>query len=473
MLRLITGPCALAMLCIAPPAIAAPDLNIFAKQVDSFVEAEMQTEKVPGVAVAVLHKGEIVIAKGYGRATLEHDVPVTRKTIFQSGSVGKMFTAAAVMTQVEAGKIGLDDPVGKYLPGAPASWRSITVRHLLGHTSGISDYTGGIDYRRDYSDEELVKFAFALPLEFEPGARWDYSNTGYMLLGIIVKRATGTSYLDILDKNVFKPLGMATARGISDADIVPNRASGYQRAGDRLVNQDFVSPPLNTLADGSLYLSLDDMIAWAQGVRQGRVLSAASWKQTYTPVQLLSGKTYPYGFGWMVDNTGSGQPRHYHSGSWQGFRTYYSHYLGDDLSVIILANADDAETGVFAEGVAGLWDAALVAPPPRPKADPAMDRRVTALIEKTRAGALRHEDVPFASADFVQFANENYAPALAALGPLTKLELTGRRELGDDAVYAYTASFGNRRVTVEYGVAPGNRVSSFSLEKDKVAGGGE
>lgn len=286
---------AAALVCVAAPARAAPDPDTFRKQVDAFVEQEMRSEKIPGVSVAVVHKGEIVLAKGYGLANVEHNIAVTPQTIFQSGSVGKMFTAAAVMRQVEQGKMSLDDPLTKYVPDAPASWRPITIRQLLTHTSGIPNVGEDFDFKRNYTDDELIKSFAVLPLSFQPGARYSYSNSGYVMLGIVIERATGRFYGDILRTDIFEPLGMKTARVISDRDIVPNRAAGYEVVDGALKNQDFVSVKMNTTADGSLYFSLDDLISWNRGVEQGKVLSAASWKQVYTPVRLNSGKTYPYG----------------------------------------------------------------------------------------------------------------------------------------------------------------------------------
>jgi len=456
--------CAMAALCTAAPALAAPDPATFRKQLDTFIEQEMRQEKVPGVSIAVLRKGEVVVAKGYGQADVENNVPVTTETIFQSGSVGKMFTAAAVMTQVEQGRMSLDDHVSKYLADVPASWGTMTIRHLLTHTSGVANYGRDFDYRRDYSDDELVKIAAAMPLDFAPGARWNYSNTGYALLGILVKKATGKSYLEVLDTEVFKPLGMKTARGISDGDIVMHRASGYQLDGGVLKNQDFVSPTMNSTADGSLYFSLDDMIAWARGVEQGKVLSAASWKQVYTPARLNSGKPYPYGFAWRLDSA-AGKPRYHHGGAWQGFRTYYSRYLGDDLSIVLLTNSAETDLDAFVDGIAKLWDPALVAPAPRPKAEPDTARRVTALIETARTGALRQQDVPLVGGEMLALMNPHFAKLMKPLGALTKLELVEREELGDDISYTFDAGFGDRKMKVRYAVAPGNQVSSFFISE--------
>jgi CubicO group peptidase (beta-lactamase class C family) len=331
-------------------------------RISAFVQQEMALQKVPGVAVAVVQGGKTRIARGFGLANVELGVPVGTKTVFQSASLGKQFSAMAVMLQVEEGKLSLDEPLTRIFPGAPASWGAITPRHLLTHTSGIPDYTEGlIDMRRDYSEDEMLAKAFTLPLQFSPGTQWNYSNTGYLLLGIVVRRASGRFYGDVLADRVFAPLGMKSARIISEEDIVPNRAAGYRLVSGELRNQEWVAPQLNTTADGSLYLSLEDMLAWDRGVRAGAVLQPASWKQVYSPVQLAGGKSYPYGFGWFVD-TVAGAPRHFHSGSWQGFKTHFTRYLGADISIIVLANLAEAEPARFVDGIAELIDPALVSP---------------------------------------------------------------------------------------------------------------
>ena len=201
------------------------------QRIDDFVRDEMAPSTDPRRRRRHRQQERRDSARGYGYANLEHMVPVTDETIFQSGSLGKLFTATAVMLQVEDGKLALTDPITKFFPDAPPAWRPITVRHLLTHTSGIPDYTTStFDYRKDYTEDELAHLAFQQTLEFPAGARWNYSNTGYALLGFIVRKASGQFYGDVLAERVFKPLGMTTARVISEADIVPNRAAGYRAA---------------------------------------------------------------------------------------------------------------------------------------------------------------------------------------------------------------------------------------------------
>lgn len=323
----------------------------------------MTDQRIPGVAVAVVRGGEVLKAQGYGLANVEHQIAVTDETMFQSGSLGKQFTAVAVMLLVQDGSVSLSDPIAKFFPGAPAHWQAITVRHLLTHTSGVPEYTDGrIDYRRDYTEEELVRLAFDLPLDFPPGAQWSYSNTGYVLLGAIVRKASGKFYGDVLRERVFAPAGMPTARVIGEADIVAQRAAGYQLKDDRLQNQDWVAPSLNTTADGSLYLSLRDWIAWDRALRARAILTPASWDAIFEPVRLNSGRRHPYGLGWSLDTFG-GRLVQRHSGSWQGFKTAIARYLADDLTIVVLANLAEATPERIVNEIAAHYIPALKQPP--------------------------------------------------------------------------------------------------------------
>ncbi len=359
----------LAILFLAPPCVAAdaPDaaaVRARMPQIDALVLAEMQRQKIPGVAVGIVSHGQVVAAKGYGDANVELAVPVQADTVFQSGSLGKQFTAVAVMLQVEAGRLRLDDPLTRYFTDAPDSWRSITVRNLLNHTSGITDYTdehdgkAGVDYRRDYSEEELTKLAYTLPIQFPAGSRWHYSNTGYLLLGALIRKVSGRFYGDLLQEQVFGPLQMHSARIVSEADIVKNRAAGYRLVKGELKNQEWVAPALNTTADGALYISVQDYIAWDRGLRAGALLRPESWAQVYKPVKLTDGSSYPYGFGWDVASW-NGKPWYHHSGAWQGFETYITRYLADDLTLVVLTNLAECSPERIADGIAQLIDKGL------------------------------------------------------------------------------------------------------------------
>jgi CubicO group peptidase (beta-lactamase class C family) len=440
--------------------------------IEKVVEAEMARQRVPGVAVAIIRKGEPILAKGYGLSNVEHNVPVTRDTIFQSGSVGKQFTAAAAMLLVEDGKLALTDQLTKFFPEAPENWKRITVRHLLTHTSGLPDYTQGtVDYRKDYTEEEMLKFAHGLTLEFEPGARWNYSNTGYVVLGIVIHKVSGKFYGDLLKERVFAPIGMKTARVITEEDIVPHRADGYRLMRGELKNQQWVAPRLNTTADGSLYLSLNDMIAWDAALRSQKVLKAETWKQVFSPVALNSGKTYPYGFGWQVDDF-AGRRAQRHGGSWQGFQTHIARYPDDDLTIIVLANLAQASPERISNAVAAALDPTITVPDlkPIPDKDPEMQTRVRRLLSEAAAGTLKPEEFAYVRAGFFPGATKSYAELLKEVGSLKGLTLMEARELGDDRIRVYDGEFQKRTVRIRIAVAPDGKIAAFSLNP-RPAGG--
>ncbi|MBV8783693.1 MAG: beta-lactamase family protein [Gammaproteobacteria bacterium] len=465
MRRTVVGVLLSAWCCVGAGAQTAP----LVKRIDAAVEGERQHEHVPGVAVAVVRHGRVVLAKGYGEANVEHHVPVTRQTVFQSGSVGKQFTSVAVMLAVEAGQLDLDAPLTHYLPEAPASWQAITPRHLLTHTSGLATYSDrDLNYRADYTEDELLKVMYRLPLEFPPGERWSYSNSGYLVLGILLHQVTGQFYGDILQARVFRPLGMPSARIISESDIVAHRAAGYQRAHGQLQNQDWVAPSLNTTADGALYLSLEDYLAWDAGLRRRAILTPASWTQIYTPVTLKSGRTYPYGFGWNVERMGQGFWYH-HGGSWQGFRVQVSRYGPDELTVIVLANLAEASPARFVDAIVAVVDPLLPRLEPQsplPEQDPALAQRVHQLLADLAAGRLSQANLPKMRRDFFPEELAADRELVEPLGEPQRLDLVSRRELGDDVEYGYRVHYAQRTLRLSVNLTPQAEVAELYLESD-------
>lgn len=423
----------LAILANPMQALAAED------SIDAFIRAEMQTQKIPGVGVAIVRDGEPVRVQGYGFANLEHQVPVHPDTLFQSGSIGKQFTAMAVMLLVEDGKLDLDASVRTYLTDAPGSWSAITLRNLLNHTSGLA--APELDERREYSDEELMHAAYALPPTFPPGRRWEYSNTGYVTLGIIVRKIGGEFYGDVLTNRVFAPLGMRTARVISDEDLVPNRSAGYQTGEQGYRNQSWVSTTLNATADGSLYLSVLDYVQWENGLRKRALLKPASWNEILRPAKLDNGTTYPYGFGWDVRTAVDGGTIWSHGGSWQGFRTYIRRYDTDGVTIVALANSTSAEPGKLVAGIAARYDARYAAPPAQPINDdhPAYASVVERALRRLREGSLTARDFPHLPAAEVGQALDRYRLILKTVGACKPLALYWQRDNGDHHARMYRA----------------------------------
>jgi CubicO group peptidase (beta-lactamase class C family) len=297
--------------------------------IDDLVKAFMTRYRVPGLSVAVARCGIVEHAAGYGLANVELQTPATADTVYQTASVGKQFTASLILMMLERGLLRLDDSIGPHFNGA---WSNITARHLLSHTSGISDDGfGSLNLRLDYTDDELVAAIASTPLQSEPGAAFSYSNSGYILLGLLAGRITGRFYGDLLTDWIFAPLEMTTARIISEEDIVPNRAAGYRLESGVLRNQEYVSPGLNRTADGGLYVTVLDLAKWDRALYTGAILTNASREAMWTSVK------DNYGFGWSISMTPRGRLVE-HDGEWQGFSTHFARLLDEGLSVMVLAN---------------------------------------------------------------------------------------------------------------------------------------
>jgi CubicO group peptidase (beta-lactamase class C family) len=324
--------------------------------VDEYVKAEMRRQHIPGLSLLVVKDGKIMQAEGFGLANVELQVPVKPETVFQSGSVGKQFTATAVMMLVEEGKVGLDDPLTKYFADAPATWKEVTVRELLSHTAGFGDYPKDFDMRKDWSEDEELKLIESIPLAYPPGTKWEYSNLGYLTLGILTHRVTGEFYGDFLQQRIFQPLGMSSTRIISEADIVPNRAAGYRLVKGELKNQEWVAPMVNTTADGSLYFTILDLAKWDAALYTEKLLKRSSLDLMWTPVRLKNGQPNqgPYGFGWFIEQRNGHRCIH-HDGSWQGFETAIDRYVDDHLTVVALSNLESAEPGKITQHVAEMY----------------------------------------------------------------------------------------------------------------------
>ncbi len=400
----------------APAAVAPLVQRLSSAQqaeIDRYVLAEMGRQRVPGLTVGVYLHGQPVYLKGYGLADVEWAAPMGPDTRMQTGSLGKQFVATAILKLVEEGKVALDAPVGRYFPEAPEGWAGVTVAHLLSHTSGIGSYDnpdligpgGPFDIRRDYTEDELATAIAALPNEFEVGTQWSYNNTNYVLLGILIHRVTGQAYGDYLRETFFAPLGMSATRVISDTEVIPRRASGYEMHAGRWRNQEWVSPTFNSTGDGTIYTTVEDMGRWEQAMVEASVLSAASLQKMWTVFPLADGTANPgnYGFGWKID--GVRNRRIIHNGAWQGFTSNMTRYPDRGVSVAVFANMDaPARPDLVARVVAGLVDPVLM-----PRQFPALPDDA-ARAERIRAFLARAQDGEDLKADFVEGSPYQYSP---------------------------------------------------------------
>jgi len=458
--------------------LGAPAIQ--SQSVDDYLAQEMKAQHIPGLALGVYRNGEIVKAQGYGLANVELNVPVKPETIFQSGSVGKQFAATAVMMLVEEGKVGLDDAITKYFPGAPDTWNNIKVRNLLSHTSGLAEYesdertgpSGPFYLRLDFTEDELLKKAEALPFDFQPGEKWSYRNTNYLLLGFLIRKVTGEFYGDYLHERIFKPLGMNATRIISEADIIPNRAAGYQLVKGELKNQDWVSPTFNSTADGALYFTVLDLAKWDAALYTEKLVKKSSLDQMWTVAKLNDGKPNKsnYGFAWTIDQM-NGHRVIEHGGAWQGFTTYIARYVYDKLTVVVLTNLDSANSnpGRIAHHVAGLYVPALMPPELKPIED--KEPQVTAFFREVLQKIAEEKAdpewfTPDRRKEFFPDRIKALGEFVKSLGALKSLDLVERKQEDGLPAYTYRAAFSDRTMLLRLTLSPDGKIAGMRLASE-------
>ncbi len=324
----------------------AQKLNSSAKQtekVDAFVREKMKANHIPGLSLAVVRDGKIVLAKGYGMANLELAAPATEKTSFAIYSITKTFTGMATMMLVEEGKIALDDPISKHLAGLPAAWSNVTVRHLLTHTSGISDFcespANPCGQSRDFTQAEVVKFSADLPLKFQPGERWEYGNIGYFLLGMLTEKISGKSYEQFLRERIFAPLEMRDTRLENYTELIPHRADGYTWKNGSYRNALRVSPTL-TFSVAGLVSNVLDLAKYDAALYTEKLLKKSTLEQMWTKGKLNNGETFDNGLGFGLTPF-QNRRRVGHSGGHTGFSTTITRLIDDKITVIVLTNSDN------------------------------------------------------------------------------------------------------------------------------------
>lgn len=306
-------------------------------RLDQIVESYVTQNHFMG-AVLVAKGDQIIFSKGYGSANLEWNIPNTPTSKFRIGSMTKQFTAASILLLEERGKLKVEDPVRKYMPDAPAAWEKITIYNLLTHTSGIPNFTSFPDYVTTESlaspaEKTIARFRDK-PLDFEPGSRFSYSNSGYVLLGWLVEKTSGESYEKFLQENIFTPLEMKDSGYDSNTVVVARRASGYSPGpgGSPLVNAKYVDMTVPGGA-GGLYSTTEDLLKWEQGLFGGKVLSAASLQKMTTPFK------DDYAFGVIV-RTAEGRKQIWHNGGINGFNSSMAYYPDSKVVVAVLANVN-------------------------------------------------------------------------------------------------------------------------------------
>jgi CubicO group peptidase (beta-lactamase class C family) len=358
------------------------------------VFAAYDREDSPGCALGVVRDGRLAYARGYGMANLEHAVPITPQTVFDIGSTSKQFTAAAILLLAQQGKLSLDDDVRKHVPALPAYERTITIRHLLHHTSGLRDYLtlmslAGVEFDGVTTDADALAFIIRQKsLNFPPGAEHLYSNSGYFLLSVIVKRASGKSLREFAEEHIFGPLAMKHTHYHDDhTEIVPRRATGY--APRRTGGFSVAMSGFEQTGDGAVYTSVEDLLPWDRNFYAPQVGGPELLRGLQTTGTLAGGAPLTYAAGLVVGEY-RGLRTVRHGGSWAGYRAELLRFPEEKLSVICLCNLATANPGRLAQQVAEIFLAGkMAAPQARASADAAQAVPLAEAEWKPKAGLYR------------------------------------------------------------------------------------
>lgn len=312
-----------------------------ARKIDSLVASQFKDKEGPGGVFLVSKNGKPVYKKAFGKANIELSVALTTEHIFQIGSMTKQFTAVAVLMLVEQGKLHVTDTVSKYIPDYP-SGNKITIHHLLTHTSGIKDFTKMKSIQeiaqKEMTAKMLVDFFKNEQADFAPGEKFEYNNSGYVLLGHIIELVSGETYENFIVKNIFQKIGMSQSRYASDRQIIKKRAYGYHKKESGYVNKTIISYSV-PFSSGSLMSTVEDLLKWQNALNQNILFKTDLIKNAFTKYKLNNGDEFTYGYGWHIKDL-NGKPTREHGGSIFGFKSMGVYIPGEDIYVVGLSNCD-------------------------------------------------------------------------------------------------------------------------------------
>lgn len=327
----------IALLVLLAAGAAAQDLT---PKFDEYLSALVKQGRFTGSAL-VARAGKVIFSKGYGLANAELDVPNAPQTIFRLGSITKQFTAAAILLLQERGKLSVQDPICKYVDNCPGAWGEVTIHHLLSHTGGVPNFTSFPDYQpkmmMPVTTQDMIARFKDKPLDFKPGEKWSYSNSGYFLLGYLIEKAAGESYESFVQKNIFEPLKLTSTGYDHFGTILKKRATGYSLSKGKMVNSVYLDMT-QPYSAGSLYSTVEDLFLWKEALYSGKLLSAKSLEAMMTPVK----NDYAYGLGVQ---TKSGRKMISHGGGINGFSTFIARFADEKVTVVVLRNADYGSPG--------------------------------------------------------------------------------------------------------------------------------
>jgi CubicO group peptidase (beta-lactamase class C family) len=462
---------------LASVLAALPTVPVAAQQatVDTLVRAFIARQKIPGAAIAVVHNGRMAVSGGYGTANLESNVPVTRESVFEIGSISKLLTAAATMRLAEQGKLTLGDPIFRYVPGLPNTWSAITVGHLLTHTGGVPDWESktAFSYRKDYSARDFVTLISSLPLDFAPGDRFTYTNSGAPLLGIAIASVSGMPFERFVTEQLFVPAGLKVARFKSNDEVVANKAGGYVDSAGTLRGGEPKRPGIIAPSGGAMSTA-EELARWMYALGTGALLKPTSVEQMLTPVRLNNGMAMSAGIGVFLDAF-HGHRIALHNGSTVGGYSSVVYWYPDErLAVAVLFNIDrfnavnTLATRLAGVVVPGLSISSLSE---RADPDPAFARRVLQLLKSVSE---RRDDDLLASHFRVPGGAPRTNPAFGFAGTPDKFAFLEREDMGAEGtsrfgnvirwIYRYRLMSSGRNIDYTFEVNTDGKIARFLAE---------
>jgi D-alanyl-D-alanine carboxypeptidase len=443
-----------------------------ADDLDDYIKSEMHRKRIPGLSMAIVRSGKLVRAKGYGSANIELSTPATENTVYQIGSITKQFTATMIMMLAEEGKISLQDKIADRLPNLPTVWGAVTVRHLLTHTSGIKDYTDVKDFdqkrRLDSTPAEVLDLVIKEPLQFEPGEQWQYCNTNYLLLRLLIERVTRKEYDHFLTERISQPLGMTHTRVNDLRAVIPNRAQGYVRVPRNIQNAQYFSPR-NAFGAGDLISTVGDLAKWDAALYTERLLTESSLEQMWTPIALGKGGTAEYGFGWDVKSE-NGHRLLSHGGNITGFSSAILRFVNDKLTVIVLTNFGGINAETIAQGIAGQVQPELGKKEELPIAD--LDSKTTERLKRAFIGMMNgdmdhdlfSEKLNGELGPRIRQGKEQAKEFVSEIGPLEKFELLERKATNQGLQLRYRAIFEYQKMMVHITLDKAQKITNWGVQ---------
>lgn len=436
--------------------------------IDDFVKAELARTKSPSIAIGIVKNGVLVKHEVYGKSDVEKNLDAKKGGLYEIGSITKQFTAFATMMLVEDGKLKLEDPISKHIPESPKAWEQIRIRDLVYQTSGLPDYAfeQGIGLIDDFNRAKWMDIMTKLPLDFEPGVAWAYSNSNYALLGWIIDKASGSSYMTFMKERILKPLGMTNTVFSSPTFANEFRTTGYLNSNSQVI----VAPrtPASINSDGTIMSNVEDMVKWDAALRERKLLKPKSFDLYMKATTLKSGRWRPYAMGLNVSLPGT-EPYYGHGGNSVGYSAGYACYPKAKISVIVMGNIYAFAGEPMAKQIAELYEPSLKPTSPVAKADP----------DAKRTNALKHAlaAVGNGKVDEALLEPEVTAPmktrragmaagGLAPFRSIEKLDFVGEIAVGKDKLLTYKVVTKTRDFVGTFLWSAGGKLAMATLRPD-------